>query len=124
MASFINDEIRQQRRDHIEETEKRRRAAADAEVATFLSSIDDICQDIRKEVRARYVFTGELPSLVNIICDQATTAVADDQECLNTLLCALQQMEECVTSITFQPFKASPYNEYGRSRIAIYFSWK
>ena len=96
----------------------------DAEVSAFLESIDDICQDVAKEVKLRYVYDGESPSLVNIICDQATTAVADSQECAEKLLRALQQREECVSSIAFRPFEPTPYNDRGHSRIIIYFSWR
>ena len=124
MAGFIDNETKKQRQEYIEERERRRKAVVDAEVSAFLESIDDIYQDVAKEVELRYVYDGKPPSLVNIICDQATTAVADSQECAEKLLRALQQREECVSSIAFRPFEPTIYNDRGESRIIIYFSWR
>lgn len=124
MAGFIDNETKKRRQEYIEECERRRKAVVDAEVSAFLESIDDICQDVAKEVELRYVYDGKPPSLVNIICYQATTAVADSQECAEKLLRALQQREECVSSIAFRPFEPTIYNDRGESRIIIYFSWR
>lgn len=75
MAGFIDNETKKRRQEYIEERERRRKAVVDAEVSAFLESIDDICQDVAKEVKLRYVYDGKPPSLVNIICYQATTAL-------------------------------------------------